>query len=206
MTTHPLDKAYTPGGSTGGEGVLLATGASFLGWGTDIGGSIRIPSHMMGLYGLKPSVSQFNQHIMCQAYDSPQSSRLPYRGVPVTTDGQEHVPSSVGPMARDLATLELSMRSIIGLEPWKSDARCAPIPWREAIYQQTLEEPLTIGVLYDDEVVRPHPPLIRVLKQTVEALQHAGHDIVEWNADLHAECIEVMVRSLKILQFSLMIY
>lgn len=29
---------------------------STVGWGTDIGGSIRIPSHMMGLYGLKPTV------------------------------------------------------------------------------------------------------------------------------------------------------
>jgi amidase len=113
--------------------------------------------------------------------------------VPVTTDGQEHVPSSIGPMARDLATIELSMRSIIDLEPWKSDARCTPIPWREDIYQKTLEQPLTIGILYDDKVIRPHPPLIRVLKQTVEALRLAGHDIVEWNADLHAECIEVMV-------------
>jgi amidase len=52
-----MSKDYTPGGSTGGEAVLLSCGASMLGWGTDVGGSIRIPSHMMGIYGLKPSVS-----------------------------------------------------------------------------------------------------------------------------------------------------
>lgn len=56
-TTHPLDNRYTPGGSTGGESALLFLKGSTLGWGTDIGGSIRGPSHMMGLYGLKPSVS-----------------------------------------------------------------------------------------------------------------------------------------------------
>lgn len=56
LTTNPLDKDYTPGGSTGGESALLNLRGSLLGWGTDIGGSIRIPSHMMGLYGLKPSV------------------------------------------------------------------------------------------------------------------------------------------------------
>lgn len=57
LTTNPYSREYTPGGSTGGEAVLIAGGASMLGLGTDIGGSIRIPSHMMGIYGFKPSVS-----------------------------------------------------------------------------------------------------------------------------------------------------
>lgn len=56
LTTNPMNAKYTPGGSTGGESALLYTEGSFVGWGTDIGGSIRIPAHMMGLYGLKPSV------------------------------------------------------------------------------------------------------------------------------------------------------
>ncbi|OHW98182.1 acetamidase protein [Colletotrichum incanum] len=59
LTTNPWNEKYTPGGSTGGEAALLACQATVLGWGTDIGGSIRIPSHMMGLYGFKPSVSRF---------------------------------------------------------------------------------------------------------------------------------------------------
>jgi amidase len=57
LTVHPDNPAFTPGGSTGGEGTLLSLWGSVVGWGTDIGGSIRIPSHMNGLYGLKPSVS-----------------------------------------------------------------------------------------------------------------------------------------------------
>lgn len=52
-----MNPKYTPGGSTGGESALLYMKGSLMGWGTDIGGSIRIPAHMMGLYGLKPSVS-----------------------------------------------------------------------------------------------------------------------------------------------------
>ena len=54
---HPKNTEFTAGGSTGGEGTLLALQGTVVGWGTDIGGSIRIPSHMLGLYGLKPSVS-----------------------------------------------------------------------------------------------------------------------------------------------------
>jgi amidase len=54
---NPRDPSFTPGGSTGGEAVLLALKASILGFGTDLGGSVRIPQSMMGLYGFKPSVS-----------------------------------------------------------------------------------------------------------------------------------------------------
>ncbi|KAK1539010.1 amidase [Colletotrichum costaricense] len=175
LTTNPRSRDYTPGGSTGGEAALLASGASMLGWGTDIGGSIRIPSHMMGTYGFKPS-----------------SGRLPYRGVPVSTEGQEHVPSSIGPMARSLSTIRLAMEQLINAKPWELDARCAPVPWREDLYKETSSRPLTIGVLYDDNVVQPHPPLTRVLRSAVERLQAAGHEVLEWNASLHEDCIRTM--------------
>jgi amidase len=56
LTTHPMNPAFTSGGSSGGEAALLSSHGSLVGWGTDIGGSIRIPSHMNGLWGLKPSV------------------------------------------------------------------------------------------------------------------------------------------------------
>ncbi|KAF4493275.1 general amidase [Fusarium agapanthi] len=135
LTTNPTNKDYTPGGSTGGEAVLISCGASMIGWGTDIGGSIRIPSHMMGIYGLKPS-----------------STRLPYQGVPVSTEGQEHVPSSIGPMARDLDMIKHAMHSLIESKPWEYDARCAPLPWRGHLYEEMHSRPLTIGVLMDDEV------------------------------------------------------
>lgn len=60
------------------------------------------------------------------------------------------------------------------------------------MYDSVLSQPLTIGVLLDDGVVRPHPPITRVLKSAVEALRAAGHDIIEWDASLHPECIAVM--------------
>lgn len=54
-THHPHKKGFSPGGSSGGEAALIASHASLLGWGTDLGGSIRMPCHLTGLYGLKPS-------------------------------------------------------------------------------------------------------------------------------------------------------
>ncbi|XP_016961584.1 fatty-acid amide hydrolase 2-A [Drosophila biarmipes] len=52
---NPYDFERTPGGSSGGEGSLNAAGASLFGIGSDIGGSIRIPSLYCGIFGHKPS-------------------------------------------------------------------------------------------------------------------------------------------------------
>lgn len=54
-TNGAYHSGTSSGGSTGGEGTLLAMRGSPLGIGTDIGGSIRIPSAFNGLYGLKPT-------------------------------------------------------------------------------------------------------------------------------------------------------
>ncbi len=54
-TNNPWDLSRTSGGSSGGEAALVASGASPVGLGTDIGGSIRIPSGMCGTVGHKPS-------------------------------------------------------------------------------------------------------------------------------------------------------
>ena len=55
---NPWNPNCTPGGSSGGEACLIADRGSFLGIGTDIGGSIRIPSHFCGIYGLKPTAKR----------------------------------------------------------------------------------------------------------------------------------------------------
>ncbi|KAI4457696.1 fatty-acid amide hydrolase [Holotrichia oblita] len=54
-TYNPYNTLYTCGGSSGGEGALLASAASVIGIGSDIGGSIRIPAAFNGVFGHKPS-------------------------------------------------------------------------------------------------------------------------------------------------------
>ena len=53
-TYNPWSTAHTAGGSSGGEGALLAADGAALGVGSDVGGSIRIPSGYCGIFGLKP--------------------------------------------------------------------------------------------------------------------------------------------------------
>lgn len=77
--------------------------------------------------------------------------------------------------------------------PWTLDPRCTPIPWREEIYQEMQSRPLVIGILMDDGMVKPHPPIERALKQLAKALQQAGHEIVPWSSAGHADCNRIMV-------------
>ena len=53
-TTNPHKPGRGVGGSSGGEAALVAGGGSVIGIGGDIGGSIRIPAHMCGIFGFKP--------------------------------------------------------------------------------------------------------------------------------------------------------
>ncbi|CAI6331438.1 unnamed protein product [Periconia digitata] len=176
LTVHPENPDFTPGGSTGGEGVLLALRGSAVGWGTDIGGSIRIPSHMLGLYGLKPS-----------------STRLPYQGVSVSTDGQEHIPSVIGPMSRNLSSLVAATKAVIDAQPWTLDPKCCPLPWRQDLFTSVQSRPMVIAIMRDDGVVKLHPPVARVLEEVVSKLEKAGHELVPWTpGTLHQEIIDVM--------------
>jgi hypothetical protein len=54
-TVNPHNLKRGPGGSSGGEACILGAEASILGWGSDIGGSLRIPSHFCGTSCLKPT-------------------------------------------------------------------------------------------------------------------------------------------------------
>ena len=56
VTNNPWDTTRTPGGSTGGSAAALSAGMTFLEYGSDLVGSIRIPASFCGVYGLKPSV------------------------------------------------------------------------------------------------------------------------------------------------------
>jgi aspartyl-tRNA(Asn)/glutamyl-tRNA(Gln) amidotransferase subunit A len=57
---HPLDPSRSPGGSSGGSAVSVATGMAFASIGTDTGGSIRIPAAACGIVGLKAGVGEIS--------------------------------------------------------------------------------------------------------------------------------------------------
>src|SRR5271170_1304083 len=96
-TNNPWDTSRGPGGSSGGEAAVLASGLSALGAGSDIAGSLRNPAHYCGIYGHKPSWGLV----------PPRGHAL--AGIVTPTDI-----SVVGPMARHAEDLDLALRVLAG--------------------------------------------------------------------------------------------
>jgi amidase len=102
------------GGSSGSEGALIAMRGSVLGVGTDIAGSIRIPSLCNGIYGLRTS-----------------SRLLPYAGQKSpAVPGMDGIAPVAGPMATSLRACDYFMKTLLTAEAWKYDASCLHIPYR----------------------------------------------------------------------------
>ena len=90
--------------------------------------------------------------------------------------GQEAVRSINGPMSADLSSLELFAKAIVDSQGWLSDPNVVPIPWREVV----LPPRLCFGILLDDGVVKPLPPVQKALEKTRRALEAAGHTVIEY--------------------------
>lgn len=129
---NPHVPEYSPGGSTGGEGALLALGGR-IGIGSDVAGSVRAPAAWSGIYSLRCS-----------------TGRWPKTGVDTSMPGQEGVPSVFSPMARTLNDLSYFTKSIIGMQPWKYDFTVHPISWRDEEHKQASSKLLRIGLLKSD--------------------------------------------------------
>lgn len=161
ITPNPWHTGRSPGGSSGGEAVALATGQTPLGIGTDIGGSIRIPAHFCGIAGLKPTLDRWSN-----------------RGSMGAIAGQELVRAQMGPMARtsaDVALLfgALDPRKQTGLDP-------AVVPLAIADPSTIDLTGLRVGVFDDDGFLTPAASLRRGVQLAATALRDAGATIVDY--------------------------
>ncbi|CAK7206649.1 Acetamidase [Sporothrix eucalyptigena] len=163
---NPHNRAFTCGGSSGGEGALIGFHGSPLGVGSDLGGSIRTPSAYNGLHGLRPS-----------------SSRIPYYRVLNSMEGQEIIPSVVGPMAQSTKSLQLFVKTVVDGQPWLLDPKSPPIPWREKVVTYIKSRPLRLAFMHYDKHVLPQPPIRKALRELEALLKEAGHDIVTMFVD-----------------------
>ncbi|MGH9349492.1 MAG: amidase [Vicinamibacterales bacterium] len=109
---HPLDVNRSPGGSSGGSGISVATGMAFASIGTDTGGSIRIPAAACGVVGLKPGHGEVST-----AGVVPLSRTLDHVG-PLTRSVEDAAilydvlrgePAAEAPRAREVAGLRLGV-------------------------------------------------------------------------------------------------
>lgn len=108
-TGNAYDSAYQSGGSSGGEGAIIGAGGSPFGLGTDIGGSIRIPSFSNGVFGHKPS-----------------GGLVPGTGQYPAYEGRLQRFNTTGPLARRAEDLMPLLRILAG--PDGEDLGCTATP------------------------------------------------------------------------------
>ena len=106
-TRNPWDLDRIPGGSSGGSGAAVAASLCLGATGTDTGGSIRIPSALCGIVGLKPTYGRVSKHGI----------------IPLswTTD-------HAGPMAKSVTDVAFMLAAIAGHDPKDSSTADVAVP------------------------------------------------------------------------------
>ncbi|MBP1604080.1 MAG: amidase, partial [Acidobacteria bacterium] len=125
-TRHPADPSRSPGGSSGGSAVSVATGMAFASIGTDTGGSVRIPAAACGCVGLKPTFGE-----------------IPMGGIVPLSRSLDHV----GPLARTVGDARLLFDALRGSRPAATETdRLEPAALRLGLPGDELMDVLDDGV------------------------------------------------------------
>lgn len=152
---NPWDPRRTPGGSSGGSAVAVATGMALGALGSDTSGSIRIPAAACGILGLKPTYGRVSSY---GCY--PEAWSLDHVGVLTRT-------------AEDAAML---LDAISGHDP--RVASSLPLPPTKTAQEMASEAPLRIGVeegFFFDSI---DPEIESIVRATLENLSRAGAELV----------------------------
>ncbi len=156
-TNNPWDLTRTPGGSSGGSAAALGAGLGYLSVGSDIGGSIRLPSSFCGIYGHKPTLDLVSLR-----------GHLP-GGIP-TPPGFSTLLAVAGPMARSANDLRAALKVLGGPEGWDAKAWKWELPPARG---RKLDE-FRIGYVLDDPMAPPAPDVRAVLERALDNLGRLG--------------------------------
>jgi amidase len=154
-TNNPWDRTRTPGGSSGGSAVAVAADFTSLELGSDIGGSIRVPSHCCGVFGHKPSRGLV-----------PMRGHIP--GPPGTLS--EHDLDTVGPIARSALDLELALDVVAGPLPELAHAVTLRLPAARA---ETLAD-FRVAAWFDEPACAIDAEMRGLLERAADALTKEG--------------------------------
>jgi amidase len=162
VTNNPWDTTRTPGGSSGGAAAALSAGMTFLEYGSDLVGSIRIPASLCGVYGLKPSAGIVPLTGFQPPGPSPPPSDMMYM-------------SAVGPLGRSPRDLRTALSVTGGPENQAAKA----YSWTLSPLRHTRLEDSHVGVVLDHEHAPVSSEVTALLSDAVDALARAGATVVE---------------------------
>jgi fatty acid amide hydrolase len=156
-TANPFSPRHSAGGASGGEAAAIAAGLAPLGFGTDLGGGLRIAAHFSGVAALKPT-----------------PLRLPNRGIDGPLPGQNVVPLQSGPIAKKVRDLELVLDTFPATHLHGLDVSVPPVEDPPAAGLRELR----VGVFTDDGLLAPSSAIIGAVERAADALRAAGVGVV----------------------------
>jgi amidase len=162
VTNNPWERTRTPGGSSGGPAAAVSAGLTFLEYGSDLAGSIRIPASFCGVYGLKPSVELVPLTGLQPPGPPPGPSEMLYM-------------SAVGPFGRFARDLRLGLRVTAGPEAPLADA----YSWTLPPPRRTRLQDFRVGFVLDHPQAPVSSEVSRLLSDAVSAVSRAGATVVE---------------------------
>lgn len=176
-SNNPWDAARTPGGSSGGSAAALAAGLTPLELGSDIAGSIRVPSSFCGTFGHKPT-----------------HGTVPTRGHLPPLPGALDVPdlSVSGPMARDTDDLALMLSVIAGPSPEQAKAYTLRFPPPRATSLRSYR----VAAWLDDPFCPIDTEVKASIQAAVDTLRRAGAHVVEAHPDFELGEVYALYRQL----------
>jgi Asp-tRNA(Asn)/Glu-tRNA(Gln) amidotransferase A subunit family amidase len=174
-TNNPWDLERSCGGSSGGEGAVIAAGASPLGLGNDIGGSLRVPAAFCGISSIRPTAGRTPDYCA--------------HGLPV---GQTGIVSQVGPMARYVEDL------VVGLRVLDRARDPFVIPGPELGDPGAVDiSRLRFATFADDGEFSVAPAARRAVAEAAQFLIAAGAKEVAWKAPPLSRATDLLFASLR---------
>jgi amidase len=157
-TRNPWDANRTAGGSSGGEAVALATGMSPLGFGNDLGGSLRLPSQFNGTAAIKPSFGRVPKYSSTSTSESSLAIQMF---------------SVQGPMARHVRDLRLALNNSSAADnrdPWWVPAPLVPNSTKQRLRVALTLDPAGQGI---------DPQVAEGVRRAAKVLSSVGYEIEE---------------------------
>jgi aspartyl-tRNA(Asn)/glutamyl-tRNA(Gln) amidotransferase subunit A len=159
---NPWDITRMPGGSSGGSGVAVATGACFGALGTDTGGSIRLPSSLNGITGVRPTIGRVsNTGVLPLAWSM----------------------DTVGPMARSARDCALLLSVLAGHDASDTGSSAVPVADYRAAVHTAHVDGLRIGTIADYSLTHLQPAVAKALRAALDTLTAAGAGIRDVRID-----------------------
>lgn len=166
-TRNPWDPTLTPGGSSGGEAVAIATGMSPLGVGNDMGGSLRQPAYCCGITAVRPSFGKLSRIATAICSEPP----LLYEQLAMVN----------GPMARHVGDLRIALKVMSQADA--SDPWWTPTPQPRARTQA----PIRVALTRDPLGAGVAPSVTEGLRVAAGLLEEAGYIVEEADPPMIAE-------------------